>query len=543
MITSSRTYEGKPGVIAYDYCPGTPDPSLQGKSRIAISVSPNGSDIPSAPPEDTCAAFAHDANPDVPGQQDSWQEAALKLGFAVYTVTYADSWDYVQRNALALVDLFQQLSAEGRLSKAADVVLVGASMGGLVARYALQYMEANGIPHDVDLWVADDSPLHGAYVPLGVQFLDQYFADVWGVASAKAEKSQILDSPFARQALIHHYSASDGGQAQPTPEFQQLFGAELGGTLGEFPSAPGLTTIALSNGRGDGGRDDPGPASQILQWTSNWSSINGLGSAATVSRKLDAAGATNTATITITPASDGYDIHVKVTRPFLLTTITLFEGDFHFTLAVSVTVSVHASSAASSPASVFSATPLFQLNGQNVDLLDTDSVRALMKQIVKTQIPAGVANINWTVWDAIGDTVLQSPAQSTVDAVKSYVGAHPEYGFADVKVATAYSYEGGPGGRSNKSGEAIDLIAQANLGSFSGAQQRDHDFIPVSSALLLSGDPGAAVSPANSPFDEIHYAADGNSGHLSNVQFEDGRYAYEIITGAIARVVQAGLQQ
>jgi hypothetical protein len=99
--------------------------------------------------------------------------------------------------------------------------------------------------------------------------------------------------------------------------------------------------------------------------------------------------------------------------------------------------------------------------------------------------------------------------------VRAYLNGHPEYASREVKVGASYSYEGGPGGRSNKSGEAIDIIAGTGLGTFNGPQRRDHNFIPVESALLLSGELGSAFDPVSialgtgkapeTPFDEIHF--------------------------------------
>ncbi|MCQ2140888.1 MAG: hypothetical protein MJY83_00900, partial [Bacteroidales bacterium] len=49
-------------------------------------------------------------------------------------------------------------------------VMVGYSMGGLIARYALRTMEMEGRPHEVSSYISYDSPHFGVNVPLGAQY-------------------------------------------------------------------------------------------------------------------------------------------------------------------------------------------------------------------------------------------------------------------------------------------------------------------------------------------------------------------------------------
>ena len=65
-------------------------------------------------------------------------------------------------------------------------VVIGPSMGGLITRYALAYMEqqlANTGDnakwnHETRLWVSFDAPHQGANIPFGVQKGIQYYADI-----------------------------------------------------------------------------------------------------------------------------------------------------------------------------------------------------------------------------------------------------------------------------------------------------------------------------------------------------------------------------
>ena len=52
---------------------------------------------------------------------------------------------------------------------------MGYSMGGLVARYALAYMEDRNINHDTRLYISVDTPHQGANVPVGLQAMFKHF--------------------------------------------------------------------------------------------------------------------------------------------------------------------------------------------------------------------------------------------------------------------------------------------------------------------------------------------------------------------------------
>ncbi|WGH75363.1 T9SS type A sorting domain-containing protein [Tenacibaculum tangerinum] len=56
-------------------------------------------------------------------------------------------------------------------------VLLGQSMGGVIGRYTLAKMEADGIAHNVRLFVAHDAPLQGANTPLSFQYFSRHAYD------------------------------------------------------------------------------------------------------------------------------------------------------------------------------------------------------------------------------------------------------------------------------------------------------------------------------------------------------------------------------
>ncbi|XLS29002.1 T9SS type A sorting domain-containing protein [Flavobacteriaceae bacterium M23B6Z8] len=152
--------------------------------------------------------------------------------------------DYIERNAMVLVDFITQIRdcKEGNH----PIKIIGFSMGGLVARYALRYMEQNGIPHDTDLFVSVDSPHKGATVPIGIQEIADLVDDItpFGLGNAADD---LLDTPAAKQLLIHH-SFADSKTAKGAPNFHDRFYNDLD-TMG-FPQQ--TRNIAVVNGLANG---------------------------------------------------------------------------------------------------------------------------------------------------------------------------------------------------------------------------------------------------------------------------------------------------
>ncbi len=177
-------------------------------------------------------------------------------GFDLVVLDFTDATDYVERNAFVLVDLLDQVRAT--LPPGATIALVGASMGGLVGRYALAWMEAQALPHDVRTFISFDGPQQGADIPLGIQYWFDFFADQSADAMALRD---VLNSPAAREMLVYHYTTPAGSTGEPDP-LRTAFDADLAG-LG-YPSQ--CRNVAVANGSGLGLSQGFGPATQIVQW-------------------------------------------------------------------------------------------------------------------------------------------------------------------------------------------------------------------------------------------------------------------------------------
>ena len=99
-------------------------------------------------------------------------------------------------------------------------IVMGHSMGGLVARYALTEMERNGNPHETDYYISFDSPHLGANVPIGFQYAVRnlygfLYGNGWqeGILYTSFFKSKVdriigaLESTSARQMLCYYVNS------------------------------------------------------------------------------------------------------------------------------------------------------------------------------------------------------------------------------------------------------------------------------------------------------------------------------------------------
>lgn len=188
------------------------------------------------------------------------------LNFPIYTDagggTVDGGADFIERNAMILVELVETINAAKASNSPEENVIIGPSMGGLISRYALNYMEANAIDSDTRLYISFDSPHHGANVPIGLQHQLNYLAynDLNPVAEVQPLIESFLKSPAARQLLVDHlepHLASgslvnfDPALTLPTPHpFRTTFEANINSFNSAFPQ--NTRNVSIINGSGIG---------------------------------------------------------------------------------------------------------------------------------------------------------------------------------------------------------------------------------------------------------------------------------------------------
>nr|MEE4267745.1 FlgD immunoglobulin-like domain containing protein [Candidatus Krumholzibacteria bacterium] len=170
--------------------------------------------------------------------QENLIEDLRTQGRDAVVLDFSEATAPIQQNAFVLTRLLQLGRQE--IGPEVPVQVVGASMGGLVTRFALTYLENQGVPHGVDTFISFDSPQTGANIPLGLQHWLDFFKDEAAEADYLLSR---LNTPAARQMLLYHYQ--NGGVAAD-PLFDDLRSNLL--ALGNWPSQPRL--VAVANGSG-----------------------------------------------------------------------------------------------------------------------------------------------------------------------------------------------------------------------------------------------------------------------------------------------------
>lgn len=203
-------------------------------------------------------------------------------GYDLVYINYRDGGDYIQRNARLVESVIRRVNQE-KVNNGSNepTTVLGVSMGGIVARYALAEMEQNSETHNVEEFISFDSPHNGANVPLGFQamFTHIYGITVWvRVAPLPLavpiplrtfvpqlnHVEQVLACPAALQMLEHHYYSSD---LKSRHSFRNNLLTELD-NLGwpQQVSTRGhqIRNAMISNGTNNADNQGYGPNSQLL---------------------------------------------------------------------------------------------------------------------------------------------------------------------------------------------------------------------------------------------------------------------------------------
>ncbi|MFZ6012150.1 MAG: hypothetical protein ACOYXT_17545 [Bacteroidota bacterium] len=156
-------------------------------------------------------------------------ELLSNANYDLIFIDFDDGTDHIQRNAYLVENVIEWVNSvkqphHGVIEKN---VVIGFSMGGLVARYALRDMELSGKTHDTRLYASIDSPHQGANVPVGFQAAVSHLYGsgvsfavggvyqvahiTFGSLSTDLERAYLmLNAPAARQMLI--YSVAGAGE-------------------------------------------------------------------------------------------------------------------------------------------------------------------------------------------------------------------------------------------------------------------------------------------------------------------------------------------
>ena len=171
--------------------------------------------------------------------------------------------DFMERNAMLLVELLDIINAAKADNEPEENVIIGAGMGGVISRYALNYMETNTLEADTRLNISFDAPHYGVNIPIGLQHQLNFLAynDYETGDEIKPVIDGFFNSPAGKQLLIDHFNAHllpgdlvnfDPALTLPQPDaFRTIFENNINsmGTNG-FPSE--VRNVTIANGSGIG---------------------------------------------------------------------------------------------------------------------------------------------------------------------------------------------------------------------------------------------------------------------------------------------------
>jgi hypothetical protein len=87
--------------------------------------------------------------------------------YDIWIVNFKDGGAHISTNAQAIIQIVRRINTEYPYQ--GDIVLLGYSMGGVIARYALVKAEHDGSPLPVKTFISLDSPQQGAHINLSSQ--------------------------------------------------------------------------------------------------------------------------------------------------------------------------------------------------------------------------------------------------------------------------------------------------------------------------------------------------------------------------------------
>ncbi|MDR2064139.1 MAG: T9SS type A sorting domain-containing protein [Prevotellaceae bacterium] len=179
-----------------------------------------------------------------------------EINLAEYDIVYLDynnGVDDIWRNAQLFREVIEWVNANKEGVK--PNVVMGISMGGLVARIALRKMELDGVEHQTWKYISMDSPHKGANVPLGFQAAVRhiqntdftiFFINILDYKDFDVTRNAVnlLNSVAVKQMLVYTVNSGYGFDNSVHDNFQSQYD-QLG-----FPGQ--CINVAISNGSNSG---------------------------------------------------------------------------------------------------------------------------------------------------------------------------------------------------------------------------------------------------------------------------------------------------
>jgi hypothetical protein len=175
-------------------------------------------------------------------------------GYDVIIVDFKSGGTRIESNALTLTSIIQWANST-KVGKN-ELAVMGASMGGLVVRYALKLMEQKNCKHCTRFYSTFDSPHQGANIPLAIQHFTKFFSQVDNKAKDSYDKK--LSAESALQMLVYH---ANSNASNFRPQWQSTIN-----TMGH-PDKP--LRVGLINGASNGSGLGFTAGAPVIQYNSS----------------------------------------------------------------------------------------------------------------------------------------------------------------------------------------------------------------------------------------------------------------------------------
>lgn len=138
--------------------------------------------------------------------------------YDIIYINWDNGVDYLQKNAYALEEVIKWVN-EQKVAAGSTTpnVVLGQSMGGVIARYALADMEGSNEVHDTRLFVSHDAPQQGANMPISAQYMFRHLTSIYNefstpfgieLISIPLLENSLLDQP-ATQQMVKNWVATN----------------------------------------------------------------------------------------------------------------------------------------------------------------------------------------------------------------------------------------------------------------------------------------------------------------------------------------------
>lgn len=175
-------------------------------------------------------------------------------GYDLILLDFADGAGLIQQNSQLLIKLIEwvNLVKEG----CEQNVVIGASMGGMIARYALATMEQTDKNHDTRLYASFDAPHQGVNIPIGIQALMKSVHDGFNFIEGAREPLEKLQRPAPKQLVLHHIDENNCLREDFVSEMDAL----------GYPENCRKVAIVSGSNQGIGGEQAPAPGTKMLDF-------------------------------------------------------------------------------------------------------------------------------------------------------------------------------------------------------------------------------------------------------------------------------------